>query len=143
PREETRPLTAANLFFTGAAFILVSAYKVPQTDCGPNKEYKQCGGSCRTTCNTPQTTICNRKCVPGCYCKEGYYELNDACIEKEQCEKCSGNMTYTLCGGCPMTCEDIVNGKLCTTQCRKLCACNEGYVLDKEGRCILLQDCPK
>ncbi|XP_066428734.1 zonadhesin-like [Eleutherodactylus coqui] len=145
PELTMRPVSVLLLSLLSAAFILISAYKVPPTTttrpCEPDKVYKERGG-CKTYCNDPKKSVCDRKGRPGCYCKEGLLELDGKCIKKEDCEACTGNRTYTSCGGCPYTCSNWKD-LMCTAHCRLGCFCNEDYVTNATGHCILIKDCPK
>lgn len=55
--------------------------------CGKNQVYNKCGSSCGdyTCLNYGQARRCNKMCVPGCYCAEGYVKFRGECISFEQC----------------------------------------------------------
>ncbi|KAM3923462.1 venom serine protease inhibitor-like [Leptodactylus fuscus] len=130
-----------------AVFILISAQDIRTTtpkDCGPNKEFKECGPSCPPNCTHPNGTACNKMCNPGCFCKEGYVLLGDSCIEKEKCLSCTGNKTYSTClSACPFSCSS--KPEMCILMCKgEGCTCKQGYVyLDDKDECVLEEDCPK
>lgn len=53
------------------------------------------------------------------------------------------NQEYKECANpCPVTCENRLNPPMCKAMCQPGCACKEGYVLDKDGNCILPEACP-
>ncbi|XP_044255179.1 serine protease inhibitor swm-1-like [Tribolium madens] len=57
-------------------------------ECGENEIYNECGSLCPGTCSQP-VKVCEKKCVKGCFCKEGYV-LDDKtrkCVRKEDCPK--------------------------------------------------------
>ncbi|XP_056398785.1 von Willebrand factor-like isoform X2 [Hyla sarda] len=145
------PISLLLLGSLSAAFILVSAYKLPPTtpaiDCGPDKVFKDCGTACPLNCTHTKPVPCIKICKSGCFCKEGLVELEDSCVEKEKCESCTGNTTYTGCGTtCLTTCRSRPDEPIrCTAQCYIGCQCKPGYVLlDEEKKiCVLPEDCPK
>ncbi|XP_069599013.1 chymotrypsin inhibitor-like [Ranitomeya imitator] len=85
------PISALLLPFLGVAVILISARDLHKrnyvdVDCGPDKEYNSCGSACPPNCTHLNGVPCNRRCNPGCFCKDGYVELGEFCVEKEKCE---------------------------------------------------------
>ncbi|KAM4016127.1 zonadhesin-like isoform 1-T3 [Anomaloglossus baeobatrachus] len=136
------PIAALLLSLLGAAFILISAQDLQKTvNCGPYKEYKACGSSCPPNCSHPNGAACDQDCKPGCFCMEGYVELEGSCIEKTKCEACTGNRTYKTCGSpCPSTCN--LKAK-CPFMCTEGCFCKDDYIfLDDKSDCVLHEDCP-
>ncbi|KAG4065111.1 hypothetical protein HA402_007508 [Bradysia odoriphaga] len=112
--------------------------------------FNPCGSACPLTCNNYKNPpVCTKKCVPGCYCKEGYVR-NAAgnCVlpcDCPQVPRCPNNEVYTECGSaCFSTCRNHLNPpKICTMQCIVGCQCKEGYVRDEiSGKCVLPCDCP-
>ncbi|XP_077113501.1 alpha-tectorin-like [Ranitomeya variabilis] len=139
------PVSALLLSLLGAAFILISAQDPQKTrviDCGPDKEYKECGSVCPPNCTHPNGGVCTKNCKSGCFCKDGYVELGESCVEKEKCEGCTGNRTYTTCGSpCPSTCN--LKAK-CEFECTEGCYCKNDYIfLDDKSACVLPEDCPE
>ncbi|XP_069804110.1 cysteine-rich venom protein 6-like [Dendropsophus ebraccatus] len=132
-----------------AALILVSADEEPATPivCDPDKVYNPCGSACPPTCLDPNGGACNKKCVPGCFCKDGYVADGERCIDKKLCDSCTGNTTYTSCGSmCQDTCTRTYKPTdPCILSCFIGCKCKPGYVYldDNKEKCILPQDCPK
>lgn len=57
---------------------------------------------------------------------------------------CPANSHYSTCGtACPLTCENFQNPpKVCVLMCKIGCECDEGYVLAKDGSCVLPEHCP-
>ncbi|XP_017786980.1 PREDICTED: cysteine-rich venom protein 6-like [Nicrophorus vespilloides] len=57
---------------------------------------------------------------------------------------CGPNSHYTPCiSNCPLTCDNKDLGIVCSQECRRDgCACDEGFLLDKEGNCIINYKCP-
>ncbi|KAM4016130.1 cysteine-rich venom protein 6-like [Anomaloglossus baeobatrachus] len=134
------PVSALLLSLLGAAFILISAHDVHK-NCGPHKEYKECGSACPPNCTHPNGACHTRQCKSGCFCKKGYVELGESCVEKKKCEACTGNTTFRCGTLCPGTCN--IKYK-CMEGCKEGCFCKEGYVLlDDKSKCVLQKDCPK
>ncbi|XP_063923427.1 serine protease inhibitor swm-1-like [Zophobas morio] len=57
-----------------------------QPKCGINEAYTECGSPCPGTCSQP-SKVCERKCVEGCFCKQGYLldENSGACVRRNDC----------------------------------------------------------
>lgn len=58
---------------------------------------------------------------------------------------CGDNAHYSLClSNCPATCGDDPDALVvCSKECRGGgCECEAGFVIDKDGSCVLPQDCP-
>jgi hypothetical protein len=55
---------------------------------GQNELYKKCGTKCPETCDSG-TQICDKQCVPGCFCKPNFIRkdnsTNSLCIERSKC----------------------------------------------------------
>ncbi|KAJ3659791.1 hypothetical protein Zmor_011462 [Zophobas morio] len=51
-----------------------------------NQVYKDCGTPCPGTCEQP-LRVCERRCVPGCFCQEGYVldPETQECIRLQNC----------------------------------------------------------
>ncbi|XP_011194298.1 chymotrypsin inhibitor-like [Zeugodacus cucurbitae] len=55
---------------------------------------------------------------------------------------CGKNEEFTSCGSaCPPKCDERNGPNFCTLQCIVGCQCKRGYVLNNQGRCVLLRDC--
>ncbi|XP_052739975.1 zonadhesin [Bicyclus anynana] len=117
--------------------------------CRENEEASHCKQFCPPdTCSSdPTWTDCRQpaECEPGCNCKKGYKrDDNGVCILEEKCPQfCNGdrNATYKDCPSRCNTCNKA--NAICTEECRpKGCQCNDGYVLNDDGICILPHDCP-
>ncbi|XP_059194717.1 IgGFc-binding protein-like isoform X2 [Centropristis striata] len=52
--------------------------------CPPNSHYKTCGTACPPSCQFT-TTVCNKKCVPGCFCDPGFIRSPLGCVHPHQC----------------------------------------------------------
>lgn len=65
--------------------------------CGPHEEHLECGSSCEPTCRDPHK-FCYSRCVPGCFCKEGYLrdESTNACVPKHSCYKGKNKFFHIL-----------------------------------------------
>lgn len=110
--------------------------------------YTDCGSACPISCAEPSITFCTDQCVQGCFCEDGYVrDFNENCVLLEDCPKidCSENEVYSICGanGCQNTCENPDMSQLCDGLCIPGCICAEGYVLDGNGACVSLDQCPK
>lgn len=56
-------------------------------------------------------------------------------------QSCPQNQEYTSCGSaCPPACNSDPR-QPCTMQCVIGCQCKSGYLLNKDGECVLSQDC--
>uniref|UniRef100_A0A182NIS5 TIL domain-containing protein n=1 Tax=Anopheles dirus TaxID=7168 RepID=A0A182NIS5_9DIPT len=132
-----------------------SCYPLPYpTECGENAEYNECGTACPETCDTPfpNTKLCINKCVPGCFCKDGYV-LNEngecilrcqsSCLPPPPPTECGENEVYSECGtACRATCDKPEPG-ICFDLCVEGCFCKEGYVLNENNECVLPCQCPR
>ena len=58
--------------------------------------------------------------------------------------KCANNKVFMECGSScpPATCENHEPSDLCTKECVPGCFCKEGDVLNEDGVCVKLTDCP-
>ncbi|XP_075247716.1 mucin-6-like [Convolutriloba macropyga] len=89
----------------------------PKSCPDPNMEYTECGPSCVHSCRFSSRALdaaCFSECVPGCFCKEGFYlsERSGECVRKEECPCDYNGVDYTtgqivqLADGCNQcTCE--------------------------------------
>ena len=99
--------------------------------CGENEEYNACGSSCPRSCSdlyyAQEPKFCTLQCVPGCFCKDGYYRSrNGKCVKPEKCCQ-RRNEHYTTCGtACPATCD--FQPEICILMCVQGCFCNPGFV---------------
>nr|WIM01337.1 zonadhesin-like protein 4 [Limnephilus flavicornis] len=118
--------------------------------CKENEEFSACDAhGCRNTCAEPDLLLrCTYLpgCYPGCICKEGFLKNADGvCVPEATCvNQCPNpNESYNTCGtACPKTCENKDKEIFCTFQCVTGCFCNDGYVRDANGVCILPESCP-
>ncbi|XP_068906955.1 tenascin-like [Tenebrio molitor] len=121
-----------------------------QNTCGENEIYKECGTLCPGTCAQPVRT-CERKCLRGCFCKDGYLldDQTGKCIKRDNCPTncdipiCTSNEVYEECGTlCPETCNDKGVPKICPDVCVEGCFCKEGFVRKSEnGQCVPVAAC--
>ncbi|XP_047349733.1 chymotrypsin inhibitor-like [Vespa velutina] len=65
-----------------------------------------------------------------------------ACIDFASAN-CGPNSFYSDCGSiCPITCENYNDPpKICADVCIRKCVCEQGYILNKEGKCVLPCEC--
>lgn len=56
---------------------------------------------------------------------------------------CRQNEKYQNCGtACPLTCDNYKNPPtVCTQQCVEDCFCEEGFVRDRNMRCVKPENC--
>ncbi|CRK91692.1 CLUMA_CG005339, isoform A [Clunio marinus] len=114
-----------------------------QEECSPNQIFLDCYNFCEGTCEYPTPRPCRRMCIPACYCKEGFVrDPNGDCIDPSQCKKaCGKNQQFLDCYNfCEATCEDPIP-RPCRRMCIPDCYCNDGFVRDAEGECILPKEC--
>ncbi|XP_073952243.1 zonadhesin-like isoform X2 [Choristoneura fumiferana] len=124
---------------------------VPQNQCGPNQEYKECGTACEPSCadlDNPNQ-ICTDQCVAGCFCKDGYRKDDQGnCVTRDKCPLpvCTQpNEVATDCGsGCnDRNCDDYKRTDIvCPAVCIRGCFCAPGYVRNAYGVCIPPNQCP-
>ncbi|KAL0832214.1 hypothetical protein ABMA28_001665 [Loxostege sticticalis] len=123
----------------------------PATCEDKNAEYQECPSMCQPTCEQPEEKVpCPAVCAPaGCVCKLGFLLSDGKCVRPENCPEppnCNGdrNATYQECPSmCQPTCEKPELPEACIAMCAPDgCVCKPGYVLSKEGKCVLPQDCP-
>ncbi|KAG8183312.1 hypothetical protein JTE90_002804 [Oedothorax gibbosus] len=135
------------------------ATKPPHHTCGKNEKYYNCVPTCRDTCDSynDKHAICTKICRPGCACKEGYVKNKQGkCVKPSQCEEptkptkpphntCGKNEKYYSCvPTCRDTCDNYDDKHaICTLICRPGCACKEGYVKNKQGKCVKPSQCPE
>ncbi|KAI8420775.1 hypothetical protein MSG28_007986 [Choristoneura fumiferana] len=123
---------------------------VPQNQCGPNQEYKECGTACEPSCadlDNPNQ-ICTDQCVAGCFCKDGYRKDDQGnCVTRDKCPLpvCTQpNEVATDCGsGCnDRNCDDYKRTDIvCPAVCIRGCFCAPGYVRNAYGVCIPPNQC--
>lgn len=133
-------------------FERISIILLSECDC--NEEFNSCGTACPETCNTflgiDPPKPCIKICVKGCFCKQGFVRIEDGgkCVPTSECPLpvCPTNEVFKTCGtACPETCDTIQKPnetRVCTFNCVIGCACEDGFVRDCDGRCVLPSECP-
>lgn len=58
-----------------------------QMSCPAHEHYSRCGAGCETTCAHPDPTrlICNKMCLEGCVCDDGYVRNGKVCTRAARC----------------------------------------------------------
>lgn len=130
---------------------------ISKPTCGDNEEYLECK-NCDGTCDNPNP-ICVKICRPGCACKKDHLrDSNGRCMHESKCltkpsnplpllikpeePKCGPNEIFRSCGnGCPPTCENPQPDPFCTGHCVLGCFCQEGYLRNAKGVCVLEANC--
>ncbi|XP_019638860.1 PREDICTED: uncharacterized protein LOC109480924 isoform X5 [Branchiostoma belcheri] len=113
--------------------------------CPGNSHYSSCASACPATCtdvSAPQ--YCNRTCVEGCQCDDGYVLSGGDCVTRQECG-CTRDGHYYAVGetwgeGCNRRCECISKNNIQCTDVRcdenafcgiqngiQGCHCNSGY----------------
>ncbi|XP_066462578.1 serine protease inhibitor 2-like isoform X5 [Eleutherodactylus coqui] len=88
PELTMRPVSVLLLVSLIAAVILIN---VRAESCSENQTLSKCDANpkCQANCTfTPK--MCDKRCVPGCICVEGYVIRSDQdkrCIRREECPK--------------------------------------------------------
>lgn len=132
-------------------FVRINGQCVPKDKCSQscdrNQVYNSCGLRCKENCDD---TLCLRVreiCQPGCFCKDGYKDVNGKCLPPGQCstdivtEECAENEIFKRCGNnCDEKCDHSLSD--CTKSCRRGCFCLNGYVrIDR--KCVKRRECKK
>ncbi|KAI8501527.1 hypothetical protein Bbelb_207980, partial [Branchiostoma belcheri] len=113
--------------------------------CPSNSHYSSCASACPATCTdvfAPQ--YCNRTCVEGCQCDDGYVLSGGDCVTRQECG-CTRDGHYYAVGetwgeGCNRRCQCISKNNIQCTDVRcdqnafcgiqngiQGCHCNSGY----------------
>lgn len=96
-------------------------------------------------------TVCPKRCVPACQCKDGYMRFSTdqgaPCVTPAHCyTSCGGNEHIDECGShCPHTCTNYMNPPVCPRLCgpHPACVCDDGYVRNEvSDLCIRQEQCP-
>ncbi|XP_063361530.1 zonadhesin-like [Cydia amplana] len=121
--------------------------------CGKNEVYDDCSSpSCKPThCSELGYPLnCDKKCKPGCKCKDGYVR-NDkgVCIPIKTCKSCGGDKNAVSgCGtNCGKTCASIGQKPpvVCPLICKlNGCDCRDRFFYDpNQKKCVKKEDCSK
>nr|XP_054765345.1 zonadhesin-like [Lytechinus pictus] len=118
--------------------------------CGENEVFSNCDSICRRTCENKDLNLaCKAPCSPGCVCDKARGFIRDRnengqCILESQCPPdCGENESFTSCGSaCPKTCENKDEEQFCITVCVEGCFCDDGFLRDENGLCVLESECP-
>ncbi|PZC85306.1 hypothetical protein B5X24_HaOG201802 [Helicoverpa armigera] len=130
---------------------------IPNQNCpscgGDSKAVSGCGVNCGRTCADYNRT--DIACIAICYfnacdCRKGYvYDGNiKKCVRPKDCTPVCGKYeVYNSCanGGCgKRNCSQLGEPDLCidVIKCIGGCVCQEGYLRDKDGRCVPIKECP-
>ncbi|KAM3966960.1 zonadhesin-like [Aphomia sociella] len=124
----------------------------------PNAVLKACPAPCPSTCDSPNSFPCKKKCEPvGCQCVNGYIlsALYGKCIQPNDCEggnPCGENERFVPCKtGCPTDYCPVDDSRglvICETfpfsPCYSGCICNLNHkrLSRTDDKCIVSSDCP-
>ncbi|GIY11692.1 zonadhesin [Caerostris darwini] len=117
-------------------------------NCGQDEEYYECTPSCKNTCEHFNNPGVKCQCgPPGCFCKRGLIKRMDGkCVLPSQCPVkaiCRANAQFSMCKSpCRPTCKNPSPAP-CNERCVSGCFCEDGYVEEEDGRCVLFQNCRK
>ncbi|XP_063379474.1 zonadhesin-like [Cydia fagiglandana] len=125
----------------------------PPPKCGKNEVYDNCSStSCKPTlCSQLGYPLkCDKKCKPGCKCKDGYVR-NDkgVCIPIKNCPSCGGDKNAVSgCGtNCGKTCASLGQKPpiVCPLICKlNSCDCRDGFYYDpNQKKCVKKEDCTR
>ncbi|KAJ8732567.1 hypothetical protein PYW07_015166 [Mythimna separata] len=134
----------------------------PPFDCTsrPNEEYMACPPLCPTDdCSQASPSgecppqfgrigiilPCNQKCR----CRKGYWRLNGTCVPYGQCPGvCPDHERYSTCKqaecralNCTQKDKPIACVRMDPKYCKEGCVCQEGYLRNKDGICVLEEKC--
>ncbi|XP_075250505.1 uncharacterized protein LOC142342809 isoform X2 [Convolutriloba macropyga] len=106
----------------------------------PNEQFTDCGLSCFESCSPNIRRRCRGKCLPGCYCKEGFARVGNKCVPLTSCPLCDlvANRVFKDCG-VEKSCFSELD-RFDNLTCASGCFCMDGY-LEYEGRCIAESEC--
>ncbi|XP_066462566.1 balbiani ring protein 3-like [Eleutherodactylus coqui] len=137
--------------------------KPPEHNCPENQEWNDCGTSCPINCQNvgDKPISCDKKCVPGCFCREPFIFQSGhcgTCVCPEECPKmpattpkptvpeCPEDQEWSECGAaCPKNCENVGNkNRICPLFCMGACVCCAPLVFQSgnSGPCVPPQACP-
>lgn len=111
-------------------------------ECSDDREWLECGSPCQDLCDDGTIYCKPGRCIPGCYCKEGFVEVDGKCVRKEEyCQEecCGANEEWQWGSACSEKCEKDV--KDCFQLITKDCYCKKGYVRI-DGKCVPVEECP-
>ena len=96
--EKSRPckdVPCVDKCYCADGFVRIDGVCAPREKCkeictDPNSTFNSCGTSCEATCNAglmmPNTLICIKDCVAGCFCNAGFIkDSSGICIPIEDC----------------------------------------------------------
>ncbi|XP_076804784.1 zonadhesin-like isoform X1 [Clavelina lepadiformis] len=83
--------------------------------CSPNSHYSLCSSPCPATCAMQVTSTCDKTCVEGCDCDEGFLRSGDTCVREENC-------------GCDYQGSYYAADESFFPSCSTKCICQEGKV---------------
>ncbi|GIX68945.1 zonadhesin [Caerostris extrusa] len=114
--------------------------------CGENEEFKNCGTACPTVLiEISETTLCQERCVKGCFCREGFIkDPSGKCVLPQFCPVlCGENEEFKKeCGtSCPTTCVNRNQRTLCQERCVKV-VLQRWFRKRPNRKCVLPQLCP-
>uniref|UniRef100_A0A6I8SBD3 TIL domain-containing protein n=1 Tax=Xenopus tropicalis TaxID=8364 RepID=A0A6I8SBD3_XENTR len=119
----------------------------PQTQCPTNMVYG-CMRTCFSNCvNLNSTTdTCNRGCMMGCDCKDGFvFKSKDSttCVPASECKvTCPKHMTYNPCTKeTRKTCATMNDPPVTLDSCLPRCVCDTGFILSSERFPHCISEC--
>ncbi|XP_076799587.1 uncharacterized protein LOC143444282 [Clavelina lepadiformis] len=93
--------------------------------CHSNSHYSMCASHCQPTCASPESSsVCDRSCVEGCVCDDGYLLSGDACVRREECGCLYEGRYYKA--------EEAF---YTTSSCTRKCVCQRGSVSCTNSPC--------
>ncbi|CAK8696725.1 unnamed protein product [Clavelina lepadiformis] len=93
--------------------------------CHSNSHYSMCASHCQPTCASPESSsICDRSCVEGCVCDDGYLLSGDTCVRREECGCLYEGRYYKA--------EEAF---YTTSSCTRKCVCQRGSVSCTNSPC--------
>ncbi|KFM68945.1 hypothetical protein X975_25064, partial [Stegodyphus mimosarum] len=111
--------------------------------CPENEMYRHCLTNC-STCEERGHCVIQSCSEGGCDCIPRYFRLTPGgpCEPVSLCPKpeCGENEVFRECG--PL-CETCSTYRCRVIQCDHKCYCKQGYLRDKDGKCVPEEDCPK
>ncbi|XP_004924398.1 serine protease inhibitor swm-1 [Bombyx mori] len=141
---------AAKHYFTMLLLVslmaLIASNSSFEKDCPENSHLTM--DPCAPTCEDPDLThtSCVAALLPTCHCDDGFlFDKSGKCVPVDECpdqKNCPENSHLTM-DPCAPTCEDPeLKNTSCVAALLPTCHCDDGFLFDKSGKCVPVDECP-